>query len=282
MLASVLGPILSAWVILAPCSFSILAGVPSLESGRGTRPLAVALPEFAPQTGGLRATVRMAGAAVPAPTRIENTTDPEICGRFHEVRDLLVSPDNRGVQNVIVALVVGPPSTGPEAPSGQAPTTSSGRPDERVPGESISSSPGLVIENRECEFVPRVAVLTVGSSMQVVSRDNTLHTVHLYGPVERNVALPNPSVSASVRIDRPGMITVLCDVHGWMRAFVRVDPDSFHAVTDEKGRAEIGDIPAGTYKLELWHERLGVLARSVRIVPGQTLDLEIPWSLEQP
>src|SRR5215472_15582295 len=47
---------------------------------------------------------RLAGSETPTATRVENSTDPEVCGRVHTLENLVVSADNRGVQDVIVAL----------------------------------------------------------------------------------------------------------------------------------------------------------------------------------
>lgn len=186
-----------------------------------------------------------------------NTTDPEACGRVQSRRDLLVSEVGRGIRDVIVAVT--------------------GIPEEVRP----TVEPGhLVLDNRDCRFEPRAAVVTVGSTLETVNQDPVLHTVHLYGAREHNLALPVQGISRSVRLDEPGMITVLCDVHGWMRATVRVDPHPFHAVTDRDGRFRIPDVPAGTRELEIWHERLGRLQRTVRLDPGSTEEIEITYSLD--
>ena len=48
-----------------------------------------------------------------------------------------------------------------------------------------------------------------------------------------------------------------CDVHGWMRAYANVVTHPFFAVTKDDGSFEIKGLPAGTYTIEAWHERLG-------------------------
>ncbi len=75
------------------------------------------------------------------------------------------------------------------------------------------------------------------------------------------------------------MITVLCDVHGWMKAFIRVDEHPYHAVTDEQGYFRISGVPPGSYTLELWHEKLGTRQVSVHIERGITSRIEIEYSL---
>jgi hypothetical protein len=64
---------------------------------------------------------------------------------------------------------------------------------------------------------------------------------------------------------------VKCDVHGWMQAFIRVDPHPFHAVTGASGGYRITGIPPGDYTMSVWHERLGVQRRRVSVRDGQTV-----------
>jgi len=82
----------------------------------------------------------------------------------------------------------------------------------------------------------------------------------------------------TVKVDEPGMYVVKCDVHGWMQAFIRVDPHPFHSVTDSDGRFRIEGLPPGNYTLELWHEKFGTLARDVRIDDTASTTIEIEYS----
>ena len=205
--------------------------------------------------GALEGVVRWTGAGVPQPTAVENSTDPDVCGRMHTLEDVLVSDQNKGVKNVILALV--------DVPVGTAPP--------RVPGQ-------LLLDNIDCRFSPHVSVLTVGSVVETRNSDPTLHTVHLYGPSEANLALPLQGMTVSRTLDKAGVFIVKCDVHGWMQAFIRVDDHPFHAVTDGSGSFRITDVPAGEYTLEAWHEQLGTQQRIVRVRDGETTILAVEFS----
>lgn len=76
------------------------------------------------------------------------------------------------------------------------------------------------------------------------------------------------------------MIIVKCDIHGWMQAFVRVDPHPFHAVSDAEGSFRIEGIPPGDYTLEAWHERLGTQELNVNVVAGRTETVAFEFALE--
>ena len=194
------------------------------------------------------------GAPIPKPTEIENGTDPEACGARQTFGDFVISPQNRGIQNVIVSLA-----------------------DTGLPPASRPTGEKLTIDNRKCQFAPHVAVLTTGSTIEATNSDPISHTTHLYyGALSRNLALA-PGETVSQFIARPGMIIVKCDIHGWMKAYVRVDRHPFHAVSDAAGRFQIRGIPAGSYRLEVWHEALGKQHLPVTVRAGQTTQMEIQY-----
>jgi plastocyanin len=207
--------------------------------------------------GTIEGVVRLAGDQTPVPRTVANTTDPAVCGEIQSRGDLLVAEPSRGIRNVIVALGGPAAEDLPAAPPGR-----------------------LVLDNHECQFAPHVAVLTAGSTIEATSQDHILHTVHFYGALVRNVALPMAGMRVTVIAAKPGMITVLCDVHGWMLAFVRVDHHRYHAVSDAEGSFRLDDVPAGSYELEIWHERLGRRSQPVNVHAGATSELEIVYSLD--
>ena len=141
------------------------------------------MPSSSAGLGSLEGFVRLVGDKVPEPVRVENTTDPTICGPTQTLENLIVSVEGRGIQNVVVALV-------------------------DVPGEKIPPllPERLMLDNRQCRFVPHVSVLTVGSTIEAVNSDATLHTTHLYGAVGANLALPFSGTRATMVVDEPGMV----------------------------------------------------------------------------
>jgi plastocyanin len=170
----------------------------------------------------------------------------------------LVSAPDRIVQNVIVAL-------------------------EDVPAERFPKLEPrrLVLDNRECRFVPHAAVLTVGSRIEALNSDPVLHTVHFYGAAQANIALPIKGARIERAVERPGMIVVKCDVHGWMQSFIRVDAHPFHAVTAADGTFLLDGVPAGSHRLSAWHEKLGRLEQAVQVRAGATEKLELEYTFRE-
>ena len=203
------------------------------------------------QEGTLSGTVTFEGDPIPQQTMIPIQTDPEYCDRHGKDglfpnEDCLIDSESRGVRNAIVYLI----------------------------GDSLRNWPGavrndIVVDNRNCRFEPHVNVAVVGSAVEVKNSDEVYHTTHLYGPpgfVEFNPGLRRKGDSEKTILTRPGIYLVKCDRHGWMSAFLRVDPHPFHAITDEKGQFEITGIPPGNYQVGMFHERFRAETRDPKAV----------------
>jgi plastocyanin len=186
-------------------------------------------------------------------TLVTNTTDPEVCSDRQSLEDLVVSEDG-GVRFAIVAI-----QNAPAMPS---------------PAKE------LVFDNVGCRFKPHAAVLTVGSTLVATNSDAVLHTTHYYGPSEANISMPIPGMRIERKLTKPGLYVVKCDIHGWMQGFIRVDEHPYHAVTDASGRFSIEGVPPGRYTLEVWHERLGTLAREVVIGAAGHREITIQYGEE--
>lgn len=213
------------------------------------------------RTSGLSGVVRLQTDSLPEPTQILNTTDPEVCGRLHELADLVVDAETRGVRDVVAIL----------RPLSVRRATPAGAP---------QPPPLFLLDNRGCRFVPHGGVVPVGTILEATNSDDVLHTVHLYGPQEKNLALAIKGFRTRLVLEHPGLYLVRCDVHGWMQAFIRVVEEPYYAMSDESGRFRIEGAPPGDYVLELWHERLGTLETTVHIANDQMSTVRIDYSPE--
>jgi hypothetical protein len=112
-------------------------------------------------------------------------------------------------------------------------------------------------------------------TLEVTSEDNTLHTTHAYAPDGRslfNVALPLLGLTVRPPVDKmSGAIRLACDTHPWMEGFVYVSADRA-VVSGVDGRFVFADIPAGSYDLTVWHERLKGVRQRVTVAADETVE----------
>jgi hypothetical protein len=75
----------------------------------------------------------------------------------------------------------------------------------------------------------------------------------------------------------PELVKVNCDAHGWMSAWLWVTNHPYAVVTGSNGTFKIADIPAGKYRLEVWHEKLGKLSSEVTVSAGKETKLTLTF-----
>jgi len=96
---------------------------------------------------------------------------------------------------------------------------------------------------------------------------------------EFNLGMPANLTEKSVTLNQPEpLFPVKCDVHPWMNAWVAVMTHPFWAVTGEDGAYTIEDLPAGTYTIEAWHERLGTQTSEVTVADGETATADFAFA----
>jgi hypothetical protein len=74
------------------------------------------------------------------------------------------------------------------------------------------------------------------------------------------------------------MLHLKCDIHNWMNAYVAIVSNPYFAVSDTTGTFQIDKVPPGTYTLQAWHERFGVLTKSVSVKAGAVATVEFTYT----
>lgn len=138
-------------------------------------------------------------------------------------------------------------------------------------GNYPAPSEPVEIEQLGCLYHPHVLGVMVGQPLLFKNDDGLLHNVHGLPKVNRefNVGMPPSLKEKPVEFGKPEpLFRVKCDVHPWMNAYVAVMDNPFFAVTGEDGKFTIDNLPAGTYEIEAWHEKLKTLTQSVTVGDG--------------
>jgi plastocyanin len=132
------------------------------------------------------------------------------------------------------------------------------------------------LDQKGCRYTPHVLGVRAGQPLAVANSDDTLHNVHAMPHTNsewnRGQALKN-IVDKKVFTAREVMVPFKCDVHNWMSAYVGVMDHPYFAVTHDGGKFELEHLPAGTYTVEAWHEKLGTHSQSVTIGEKESKDI---------
>jgi hypothetical protein len=110
--------------------------------------------------------------------------------------------------------------------------------------------------------------MVAGQSLDILNSDPTLHNIHALPEKNDafNLGMPVQGMKYTKKFDKPEvMIRIKCDVHGWMGAYCGVLPHPFFAVSAADGSFMIKDLPAGTYTIEAWHEKLGTQTQQITV-----------------
>ena len=143
---------------------------------------------------------------------------------------------------------------------------------EGISGSYPAPAEARQLDQKGCAYSPRVLALRTGQPLDIVSSDATLHNVHAAAKENKafNLGMPAPGTRYTRTFEKPEIVAFKCDVHPWMRAWVAVVPHPFFAVTGPDGRYEIKGLPAGSYTIEVWHEKLPAQTFTVTVADGET------------
>jgi hypothetical protein len=131
------------------------------------------------------------------------------------------------------------------------------------------------MDQRGEQFSPRLLAITAGTVVEFPNNDRTFHNVFSLAKTrDFDLGRYAPGRTGSVRFDKAGIVPIFCDIHSHMSAHILVFTHPYFAVTDEAGRYQIPNVPAGTYTLMVWSE-LGVAApRRVTVPDGGSIEAD--------
>jgi plastocyanin len=138
-----------------------------------------------------------------------------------------------------------------------------------------------VINQAGCNYSPHVIGVMAGQKVKFLNPDGTLHNVHVMCRInpEFNASMPDFRKELEVSFDKPEfMFPVQCDVHPWMKGWMAVLSHPFFAVTGPDGKFEIKNIPAGTYEIEAWQEKLGTKTATVTVTDNSARKIDFTFS----
>ena len=192
--------------------------------------------------------------APPPPKKVQVTQDMETCGKTREIFPVRV--EKGGVDGAVVWI------------------------DDIQSGKPFAFPPAEVQQNG-CSYLPHVVIMAAGD-LKISSLDPIPHNVHTYAKHNReyNESMNQLRRDISLTLAHPEVISVRCDLHGWMQAYVVVAKNPYYALSEHGGNFRLEGVPAGQYHLKIWSEALGGSEQSITVQAGQTTKTDLVLNSE--
>lgn len=206
--------------------------------------------------GSLKGTVKYQRIS-PSPKKLEVTRDQSACGQTEIYSEELIVGENGGIKNVAVYLK--------DIDSGRA----------FMPLKFLP-----VLDQSGCIFRPHVMIVPAGQVVEVWNSDGILYNLHTYSEANPPINMVQTKFRKKMTISfqLPEMVKAGCDAHPWMSAWFVVAEHPYYTLTDENGSFTLTDIPAGSYRLEFWQEKLGRQTKLVTVTADKEVVMEVNYS----
>lgn len=139
--------------------------------------------------------------------------------------------------------------------------------------------PTAQVAQKDLAFVPTLLPIEVGTKVEFPNFDSTYHNIFSFSPTKRfdlgryrSDERPIPSVV----FDKPGLVTLRCDIHEHMRALILVLATPHFTITDPAGRYRLEGLPSGHYLLKAWIDSRTTREQTVDLKDGATVTVDFP------
>jgi len=128
---------------------------------------------------------------------------------------------------------------------------------ENVDGNFTPPADKPSIDQKNLIFNPHVLPVLVGTTVEYPNNDNVMHNVFSPSKAKKfNLGTYGSGEVREVTFEKPGIVTILCNVHTEMSAYIVILKNPYFSLTGPKGDFTISNIPPGTYTVKTWHEKL--------------------------
>jgi plastocyanin len=142
-----------------------------------------------------------------------------------------------------------------------------------------ASLPMKQVTQKDLTFIPALLPVRVGTRVEFPNLDDTYHNIFSYSPAKRfdlGRYRPDERPIPTQVFDKPGLVTLRCDIHEHMRGLILVLNTPYFVMTDTEGRFRLSGLPAGHYTLKAWIDSRTTREKPVELKSGQTLHIDFP------
>ena len=154
--------------------------------------------------------------------------------------------------------------------------------DGSFPATPVPTTPA-VLNQKDCQYAPRVLGARVGQTLQVVNEDPTEHNVHSLSKAgnDFNTTQPIKGMPFDYKLKAGEILHVTCDNHTWMTAYIGIMDNPYYSVSGSDGAFTISNVPAGKQTVKAWHEVMGTQTQMVDVEAGKTAMVDFTFAPTQ-
>ncbi|HEX6396257.1 MAG TPA: hypothetical protein VFZ95_02440 [Steroidobacteraceae bacterium] len=194
---------------------------------------------------------------------------------------------NHAVRVLLCALLWGAGASAPAATLAVHVLERDGKP---LPGAVVTMEPETspaspaapvkaIMDQVNLAFLPDVLVIPVHSTVQFPNSDAVGHQVYSFSSARQfQLPLYRGKPYPPVQFDQPGVVTLGCNIHDNMLGYIIVTAAPWFGRTDAQGAWQGRDLPAGKFRIRVWHPLLNEpreLERSVGLNGDGSLEFRL-------
>jgi plastocyanin len=152
---------------------------------------------------------------------------------------------------------------------------------EAIAGKTFPApSKNITIDQKGLVFVPHIVVVQQGATVDFLNSDSVAHNV-FWPAISGNKKLGHNlgtwphGQKQGFKFDNPGVVSLLCNVHPEMSAYLIVSPTPYFAQSDASGEYKIDNVPDGAYTVTAWHEGAKSKSNPVKVAGDTTADFTL-------
>jgi plastocyanin len=136
----------------------------------------------------------------------------------------------------------------------------------RTPAVAPAAPVKAIMDQLNLAFVPDVLVIPTHSTVQFPNSDAVGHQVYSFSSARQfQLPLYRGKPYPPVQFDQAGVVTLGCNIHDNMIGYIVVTDAPFFGRADAQGAWNV-DLPAGTWRLRIWHPLLAEPREVERVI----------------
>ncbi len=151
-----------------------------------------------------------------------------------------------------------------------------------APIDKVDPNPQVI--QRDATFIPKVTVITEGSTVEFVNDDAFFHNVFSLtkgarfniGRRPKGDVYPVEIPATDWKIFGMGQISLFCDIHSQMNAVILTLDTPYYTRVYEDGTYSLLDVPEGRYELRMYNPSYDVIRQEVSL-GAETLELNLSF-----